>query len=125
MPTGRQVPCADYPATGGNTPTLVFAAPLSGAPPAQGLTDVTVSPETASLIEVGPDGGALVRPQAAPGVSGDALFLVTDAGVKYPLPSATEAAELGYRARLAARLPAGLLGLLPTGPALDLSALRG
>ncbi len=124
VPTGRQVPCMDYAATGAGAPTLVFAAPLSGAPAAQGLTDVAVSPQSASLIEVGPESGALVRPQAAPGVSGTALFLVTDAGVKYPLPSATAAAALGYRSRLAARLPAGLLGLLPTGPALDLSALR-
>jgi len=74
---------------------------------------------------VAPGGGALVRPQAAPGVGGNSLFLVTDAGVKYPVPSATAAAALGYRASKAARLPAALLGLLPTGPALSLPALRG
>jgi hypothetical protein len=118
------VPCTDYAASGGSVPALVFAAPLTGRPPAQGLTDVTVSPESAGLVEVAPGGGALVRPLAAPGVGGASLYLVTDAGAKYPLPSATAATALGYRARRAARLPAALLGLLPTGPALDLSALR-
>jgi type VII secretion protein EccB len=124
VPAGRQVPCMDYPAAGGAAPVLAFAAPLAGAPAGQGLAGVSVSPQTAGLIQVGPGAGALVRPQAAPGVSGAALFLVTDAGAKYPLPSAAAAAALGYRPRLAARLPAGLLGLLPTGPALDLPALR-
>ena len=124
QPGGHQVPCADYAASGGNSPTLAFASPLAGTPPAQGLTDVTVSPQSASLIQVAPGGGALVRPQAAPGVNGAALFLVTDSGAKYSLPSAAAAAALGYKARRAARLPAALLGLLPTGPALDLPALR-
>jgi Type VII secretion system ESX-1, transport TM domain B len=49
---------------------------------------------------------------------------VTDAGVKFPVPSA-DVAALGYRAGQAAPLPAALLGLLPTGPALDLAPLRG
>jgi ESX secretion system ATPase EccB len=124
-PTGAQVPCMAYGAAGGSAPALVFAAPLTGAPPAQGMTNVTVTPQSADLVQVAPGRGALVRPQAAPGVNGAALFLVTDAGVKYPLPSASAAAALGYRARLVARLPAALLGLLPTGPALDLPALRG
>jgi type VII secretion protein EccB len=124
VPTAHQVPCADYAASGGDAPTLAFAGSLTGAPAAQGLTNVTISPESAGLVEVEPAGGALVRPQAAPGVNGAALFLVTDAGIKYPLPSATAATALGFRARRAARLPAALLGLLPTGPALDLPALR-
>jgi len=84
---------------------------------------VTASPEGASLISVAPDDGALVRPEIAPGSGGNSLFLVTDTGVKYPLP-ATEATALGYRAGRADPLPAALLGLLPTGPALDLPALR-
>ncbi len=129
-PTGYEairpeVPCMDYAASDGSQPLLVFGAPLAGAPAALGMTNVTVSPQSAGLIEVAPGGGALVRPQAAPGVSATSLFLVTDEGVKYPLPSATAAAALGYEARRAAQMPAALLGLLPTGPALDLPALTG
>ena len=122
---GPQVPCMQYAASGGSQPLLVFGAPLRGAPAAVGLTNVTVSPQSAGLIEVAPGGGALVSPQAAPGVGAISLFLVTDEGAKFPLPSATAATALGYQARRAARMPAGLLGLLPTGPALDLPALRG
>lgn len=122
---GAKSPCMDYPAAGGTVPTLVAAQPPAGAPPAVGLTNVSVSPQGANLISVAPGGGALVHPLAAPGVGGSSLFLVTDAGVKYPVPSATAAAALGYRASKAAQLPAALLGLLPTGPALSLSALRG
>ncbi len=120
---GAKSPCMDYPASGGTVPALVAAQPPAGAPPAVGQTAVTVRSTTANLISVAPGGGALVRPQAAPGVGGKSLFLVTDAGVKYPVPSATAAAALGYRAAKAARLPAALLGLLPTGPALSLPAL--
>jgi hypothetical protein len=115
----------DYPASGRTAPTLVYAQPPAGAPPAVGLTAVSVSPQVADLISVAPRGGALVRPLAAPGIGGSSLFLVTDAGVKFPVPSAAAAAALGYRAGQAARLPAALLGLLPTGPALSLPTLRG
>jgi type VII secretion protein EccB len=123
-PAAAAVPCADYSASGAAAPQLVFAVPPAGQPPAVGTPGVTASPQGAALISVAPDDGALVRPEIAPGSGGTSLFLVTDTGVKYALP-ATEAAALGYRAGQAAALPAALLGLLPTGPALDLPALRG
>jgi hypothetical protein len=125
LPGGAAVPCMDYPASGGAAnPNLVFAVPPAGQPPAVGTPGVTASAQGAALISVAPGDGALIRPQVAPGTGGSSLFLVTDTGVKYPLPAA-EAAALGYRASEAAALPAALLGLLPTGPALDLPALRG
>ncbi len=125
LPGGAAVPCMDYPASGGTAnPNLVFAALPAGQPPAVGTPGVTASAQGAALISVAPGDGALIRPQVAPGAGGSSLFLVTDTGVKYPLPAA-EAAALGYRASEAAALPAALLGLLPTGPALDLPALRG
>jgi type VII secretion protein EccB len=123
-PGGGADPCMDYAGPGTSAPRLVFTAPPPGTPPALGTPGVTASPQSADLISVVPDGGALVRPQAAPGVAGASLFLVTDAGVKFPVPSA-DVAALGYRVGQAAPLPAALLGLLPTGPALDLAPLRG
>ena len=123
-PGAGAVPCADYRGSGGTDPQLVFGVPPAGQPPAVGTPGVTASPQGAALISVAPDDGALVRPQIAPGSPGSSLFLVTDTGVKYPLPAA-EATSLGYRAGQAAPLPAALLGLLPTGPALDVPALRG
>lgn len=122
---GPGIPCMDYQSAGGVPPRLVFAAPPPGAPPALTMAGVSGSPQNADLINVAPDGGAFVRPQAAPGVGGDSLFLVTGAGVKFAVPSATAASALGYRAGRAVAMPASLLGLLPTGPALDLAPMRG
>jgi ESX secretion system ATPase EccB len=124
-PGQGQVPCMDYAGSGGTAPDFVYAAPSAGSPPALSMTGVTASPEGADLIKVAPGGGALLRPQPAPGADGSSFSLVTDAGVKFPVPSATEVAALGYRAGRAARLPAALAGLLPTGPALNLPAMRG
>jgi type VII secretion protein EccB len=123
-PGGGMAPCMDYAAAGTSASHLVFTAPPVGTPPTLGASGVTESPQSADLINVVPDGGALVHPQAAPGVGGASLFLVTDAGVKFPVPSA-DVAALGYRVSQAAPLPAALLGLLPTGPALDLAPLGG
>ena len=117
------VPCMRYPGAGGS-PQFVFAVPPPGMPPALSSPGVIGSPQTANLISVIPGGGGLVRPQAAPGVGGDTLFLVTDAGVKFAVPSASAASALGYRAGRAVPVPASLLGLLPTGPALDLAPMR-
>ncbi len=122
---GPGVPCVDYRGTGGVPPRVVFAMPPAGAPPALDFPGVSGSPQTANLIKVAPGGGAFVQPQAAPGVGGDSLFLVTDAGVKFAVPSASAASALGYRAGRAVPMPASLLGLLPTGPALDLTPMRG
>jgi type VII secretion protein EccB len=123
-PGGGAVPCMDYAAAGGSPARLVFAVPPDGQPPAVASPGVTASPEGAELISVVPDGGALVRPQAAPGVDGTSYDLVTQAGVKFPVPPGAVRA-LGYRPDQAAAMPAALLGLLPTGPALDLAPLRG
>lgn len=118
------VPCADYPAAGGSVPTLAFAVPPPGAPPALGAPGVRPSPAGAGLISVAPGAGALVQVEGAPGVAGSSDFLVTSEGVKFPL-AATDIKALGYGRTRAAGLPAALLALLPTGPALDLPSLRG
>jgi ESX secretion system ATPase EccB len=123
-PGDGAVPCMDYAAAGSSAAHLVFAVPPAGQPPAVSDPGVTASPEGAGLISVVPDGGALVRPEAAPGVDGTSYDLVTDAGVKFPIPPAGVRA-LGYRPDEAAAMPAALLGLLPTGPALDLAPLGG
>jgi type VII secretion protein EccB len=117
------VPCMRYPGAGG-APQFDFAVPPPGSPPPLTSPGVSGSPQTANLIKVSPGGGGLVRPQAAPGVGGDTLFLVTDAGIKFAVPSARAASALGYRAGRAVPVPASLLGLLPTGPALDLAPMR-
>ena len=55
--------------------------------------------------------------------AGTTDYLVTDGGVKYPLPSAAALTQLGYDGVEAAGRAGGLLTLLPTGPSLDPKAL--
>ncbi|OXM52253.1 type VII secretion protein EccB [Amycolatopsis alba] len=69
-------------------------------------------------ITVRPGAGALVRASAASGRAGDALFLVTDTGVKYPVPPGG-AKALGFDQAASNGMPTTLLNLLPTGAALD------
>ncbi|MGW5642789.1 type VII secretion protein EccB [Saccharopolyspora sp. NPDC003752] len=74
---------------------------------------------TADRIEVKPGAGMLARTLPAPGTPGMGLYLVTDAGAKFPVPNEKAATALGYRVSDAVALPAELLSLLPTGPVLS------
>ncbi|EME62748.1 type VII secretion protein EccB [Amycolatopsis decaplanina] len=74
-------------------------------------------------ISVRPGSGALVRASAASGRAGDALFLVTDTGVKYPVPQ-EGAKALGFDPAASNGLPITLLNLVPTGAPLDPAILR-
>ncbi|ANN16142.1 type VII secretion protein EccB [Amycolatopsis orientalis] len=74
-------------------------------------------------IAVLPGTGALVRASAASGRAGDALFLVTETGVKYPVPPAG-AKALGFDPAASNGLPTTLLNLMPTGAPLDPATLR-
>ncbi|MCO1580742.1 type VII secretion protein EccB [Crossiella sp. SN42] len=81
-------------------------------------------PRIADLVRVPPGSGALIEAQPAPGVSSGTRFVLTDLGVKYPVPSAEVAALLGYGGATPVPVPTGLLSFLPTGPALDPAAAR-
>ncbi|MDH6708742.1 type VII secretion protein EccB [Kitasatospora sp. MAA19] len=119
-----QVPCADLRPTAGPaavTVGLLDAAAVAGQPPAA-QPGVTPACNGADRIVVRPGGGALARAVTGSG-AGSTLYLVTDAGVKYPLPSPATARQLGYTKAAPAAVPTRLLGLLPTGPSLDPAAL--
>lgn len=71
--------------------------------------------------------GALVRvvPAAGTSATGTTSYLVTDQGIKYALPrqdTAVVQESLGYAGVTPVPVPAYLLALLPTGPALDPAA---
>lgn len=68
--------------------------------------------------------GALVRAEVGAGTAIGALYLVTDTGEKYPVPSPAAAAALGYAGVRAVPVSGTELALLPSGPSLDPVAAR-
>ena len=73
-------------------------------------------------VLVPPGRGAVVESLAAPDAPNGALCLVTDLGVRYPVPDAGVLGLLGYGGVAPVRVPAGLVALLPSGRALDPAA---
>ncbi|NJC11759.1 type VII secretion protein EccB [Micromonospora profundi] len=96
------------------------------------LPDLAAVPRTAPAggavladhVVVEPGRGAVVEAAAAPGASGGAVSVVTDLGRRYVLADREVLAMLGYRDVRPARLPAGLVSLVPAGATLDPAAAR-
>ncbi|MGW4462612.1 type VII secretion protein EccB [Micromonospora sp. NPDC004704] len=105
---------------------LTAESPLPpGAVAAGDGAGVTRTAGTATAVAFAAGVGGLVRlgrPGQAPGTS---YFVVTDAGIKYPLADPSVAQALGYPTSLAATVSPALLELLPTGPLLDPQRARG
>lgn len=78
----------------------------------------------ADEVVVEPGRGALVEAVPAPGATGGAICVVTDLGRRYALTGADVPGMLGYAGVRPARLPAGLVDLLPAGSPLDPEAAR-
>jgi type VII secretion protein EccB len=78
--------------------------------------------DAADVVTVQPGGGALLAGQAAPGVDTGARYMLTDLGVKFPVPTNDVASELGYSGVTPIPVPTTLLNLIPSGPVLDPSA---
>lgn len=104
---------------GSSTVAVATQAPAAGMAPVTDATGIARTKRTAAAMSVAPGLGGLVRvgrPGQAPGA---AYYLVTDAGIKYPLSGAGVAEVLGYPPQTATVVPGELLDLLPTGPLLD------
>lgn len=82
------------------------------------VTAPSAGPGTLDQVVL-PGGGTLAGQLSTPNQPPQTLFLVTDQGIRFPIPKAEEAAKLGYDADEAAPVPANLLQLLPEGPALE------
>jgi type VII secretion protein EccB len=74
----------------------------------------------ADRVVIGAGHGVLVSALPAPG----ALSLVSELGVRYPLPGADVPTMLGYQGVTPVPVPANLVALLPVGPALDPATAR-
>jgi hypothetical protein len=70
-------------------------------------------PATADRVVVEPGRGAVVS--AVPG----ALSVVSEMGIRYPVPGADVLAMLGYEGVSPVRIPSNVVTLLPAGPVLD------
>lgn len=125
VPHGGQGVCAVVTPDGDAPRThlaLANSVPEGGvAPSAQ--PGVAAACKRVDAIAVRPGAGALVRAAAASGTVSDQVFLVTDTGVKYPVPEKGLDA-LGLDPAASVGLPATLLSLLPTGGSLDPFSLR-
>jgi hypothetical protein len=86
---------------------------------------ITTPPSTSSQtaladrIVVPGGGGAVVASVASPTAAPAGFSLVTDAGRRYSVPSADALGALGYAGVKPVSLPAGMISLLPEGPALN------
>jgi type VII secretion protein EccB len=117
---GDQAVCATVTPHTGGAPTVRVALAPAGAV-AGGFPDlqpgVSAGCLAADRVSVPAGSGALVRALSSSG-AGSTEYLVTDAGVAYPLPSGAPKA-LGYDGVNPVALPAEWVQLLPAGPALD------
>ncbi|GAA2188215.1 type VII secretion protein EccB [Micromonospora lupini] len=97
------------------------------APPSSRVRDalaVNRTARTADAVVVAPGTGGLVAAGRAGQAPGPVLYLITDAGVKFPLTE-TASRLLGYAPGSESTVPRRLLDMLPTGPLLDPAAAGG
>lgn len=111
----------------GDTPLYGFYptdASSLGAHPVSLAESVAPSCSPADQVAVGASGGAVVRVLPAAGVSRNGrVYLVTAAGIRYPM-TGTAVKAFGYASITPTAVPHELLDALPTGPLLDVSAVR-
>ncbi|WP_240746904.1 type VII secretion protein EccB [Cryptosporangium phraense] len=117
---GEMLPCVGIALGSGTTGSAALLVETSqfearGVPEAPG---VTRDGRVADRIGAMPNSGALVRSSPTGASLGAAFFLVTEAGVKYPVADADTVTALGYDPAAATGVPPALLALLPTGPVL-------
>jgi type VII secretion protein EccB len=103
----------------------VVAQPLFRLTGGGGDGGAAVTADTADVVRVAPGLGGLVAPGRVGQAPGPSRYLITDTGVKFPVPDPNASALLGYPYDSAASVPSWLLGLMPTGPALNLSGVQG
>ncbi|HEX6470244.1 MAG TPA: type VII secretion protein EccB [Streptosporangiaceae bacterium] len=65
-----------------------------------------------------PGGGTLAGQLTTPKVAPQSFFILTDQGLKFPIPKPDDLKKLGFDASRAAPVPSNLLRLIPLGPAL-------
>ncbi|GAA3242591.1 type VII secretion protein EccB [Nonomuraea helvata] len=116
--------CTVYPntASGSVVTNITVGSRIAiPTPSSSGVQDrydqVLLPPGSAVVAGVLPGEGQL-------NAAASTLSLITDQGVRYPIPSADVLAKLGYDAADIAPVPASIMHAIPQGPALDPVAAR-
>ncbi|GIG90952.1 type VII secretion protein EccB [Plantactinospora endophytica] len=118
------VVCGDVPDDRG-VQTIRLGADMAGVPDPPATTAQSARGGTlADLVVLEPGRGVVVEAAAAPGATGGAISVVTDQGRRHPVTSGEVLGNLGYGAAKRVRMPAGLVTLIPDGPALDPAKAR-
>ncbi|MEY9863589.1 type VII secretion protein EccB [Catenulispora sp. GAS73] len=103
-------------------PTLAFASLPTSAAAAVPTGPSGIGTGIADRILVPSGHVAVVRALPSPDAASGAYYVITDIGVRYFVPSDTVLRTLGYDPASAVDVPASLLTLIPSGPALDPTA---
>ncbi|NUR61322.1 MAG: hypothetical protein HOV87_22075, partial [Catenulispora sp.] len=119
---GQTAVCAVLADASQDTMTVTThpAAPKTSARSASRAPVGPLQTPIADEVDVPAGHGALVRAVPGPGVTTGALYLVTDAGIAYPIgASGNVLTDLGLAQATPSPIPQSLLALIPTGPTLD------
>jgi hypothetical protein len=118
------VPRLVSPSSGTAVCAVAGGEVMVGVPAPAG--SATARPSAVEADEVAVPGGraAIVAAVSGPADSVGVLHLVTDLGVRYPIPSAEVLSLLGYAGVEPVRLASEIVALLPAGPTLYPQAAR-
>ncbi|WBB96572.1 type VII secretion protein EccB [Solwaraspora sp. WMMA2080] len=115
VPEGPQAPPAETPALRSAATGTVCV----GGAGIRSQVRVAVDPDTpATGVRLPPGRGALVE-AVRPGGNTPQVSLITDAGLRHPVPDPAVLPTLGYPDAARSRLPANVVELVPAGPDLD------
>ncbi|MEU5883515.1 type VII secretion protein EccB [Spirillospora sp. NPDC047279] len=103
--------CAVYPDRSTSARFTVGGSLPAAAPTSNGLDQVIL-----------PGGGTFAGTLTAPGRAPQSFSLLTEQGLRHPVPTPDDATKLGYTQDSAAPIPANLLQLFRPGPALTSTA---
>jgi hypothetical protein len=117
---GSVLPCIRFSwQPGGVTGSALMLLPRATVEASAVPTSAHIQGATADQVSIAPGSGVLARDLPAPGATPGTEYLITENGVRYPLPDASVASTLGYGQNSVVDVPNQLLAALPTGPVLD------
>ena len=108
--------------SGGKLPPPTEAPAAESGDAGNGGSGGGLADNFADRVLVPPGRVAVVGLRPAPGVKADSFYLLTEDGVKFPVPNAEVLGKLGYAGVDPVQVPSALLRLVPQGPALTVEA---